>query len=223
MGYIIISSVSIHFGKTKGGIHLNNHNGSVCGFDSNVLDKPKIIYVDEEKCKNPFDCNTKYICIDKCPKGEFNVNDCETSDFVTIKKKIICENEEITKDIADCQTLKIFIDDKKCVKSYKNTEDYSNICYSEPKKSIEIDDRIEHDVSHAYKKISISFVCALLLAITLSCIFIVTLKYSAGCIFWTFLGLTGAGILGGIIGVGIGIANVKDHHARVCHSISYKA
>lgn len=215
LGYIIISSISIHFGMTKGRIHLDNRYGLMCGFDSSVLDKPKKIYIDERQCENPFSCNTKWICIGHCPKGEFDVADCEKLGFETIKRKIICENDEITKNVLNCETLKIFIEDKRCVKSYKNTEDFSNVCYSEVTKALEIDDRIEHDVAHAYKRLSISLVCSILLAITLSCIFIVTLKWSAGCIFWTFLVLTGVGILAGIIGVGIGIANTKDHHGRV--------
>lgn len=184
------------------------------------MDKPNKIFIDQRTCdkrnqsdiENFLSCTEPYICVKDCPIGTFDVNECINTDIEKLKKKIVCSTDTILKRITNCGQLRQYIDDQKCVKWYKNTDETFGTCHSNTKDSDMSDKMIIADTFSMLKGMILPFICAMLLGIVLSSIFIIVLKWAAGCVFWSFIGFIGASLVSGIISAGVILGTSKNEH-----------
>lgn len=185
--------------------------GYTCGIDSNVLDKPKKIFIDQHDCESDnnvdaFSCTAPWICINDCPQENFNINHCNDSDIESFKKKIMCANGVDLKNVKDCITLREYTNENKCVKWYNNVQDKFGICISNgatEDTNLSSEKAVIVEYLKMLKELVAPLVYAIILTIILVTVFIVSLKWSASFIFWTFIIFVGTSIIIGIIWIGI--------------------
>lgn len=183
------------------------------------MDKPNKIFIDQRLCErdNPdivhiLSCKAPWICVKDCPLGKFDVSECIDSDIENLKKKIVCTTDAIVKSINNCAQLRQYIDNEKCVKWYKNVDDSFSTCHSNTKEPDMSSKIIIADNFSMLKGMILPFICAMILGIVLSSIFIITLKWAAGCVFWSFIGFVGASLVSGIISIGVIMGTSKDEN-----------
>jgi len=116
----------------------SDSNGLRCGVDSEVLDKPHLVFFDLAKCADPrvplTGCNTPQVCVSNCPNETFifNLNDCQrggAATFGQIRNKLICDikvNKE--RDIRSCDDINRLVEASRCARWYLRGESSSKHC-----------------------------------------------------------------------------------------------
>jgi solute carrier family 44 (choline transporter-like protein), member 2/4/5 len=98
-------------------------DGYQCGHDSEVVDKPYLMFFDLAKCADPLvplnGCPTPQTCVKECPTESFlyNKETCR-SDINTYKSKLICSRNVNIRDITSCDQVEKYIEEEKCAEEY---------------------------------------------------------------------------------------------------------
>uniref|UniRef100_A0A336MPG2 Choline transporter-like protein n=1 Tax=Culicoides sonorensis TaxID=179676 RepID=A0A336MPG2_CULSO len=192
-------------------------NGPTCGFDSNVLENHKSLYVDQRDCRmsnqSGFTCPQPFICVKSCPVGSFDSSSCTASNFPNLKEKLVCQSEEVQKRINNCDELQKAVQLKECAAWYNETQDVFGFCISaDSENTKDILDFSDFKSTLAeLKKVIPILLFAILIAIVISFIFIVTLKWAAGFVFWSFVSIIMLGLVGSMIASVVFLSkNIED-------------
>lgn len=114
----------------------SDSNGLRCGVDSEVLDKPYLVFFELSKCADPrvplTGCNTPQVCVSNCPNETFiygETHKCTPATLSQIRDKLIC-NIKVNKnrDLQDCRSIDRFVDDHRCARWYLRGESCKLIC-----------------------------------------------------------------------------------------------
>lgn len=121
---------AIHKGDVNRVIVPSDSNGLRCGVDSEVLDKPYLVFFELSKCADPrvplTGCNTPQVCVSNCPNETFiygETHKCDPSKLTQMKDKLICDikvNKD--RDIHDCRDIDRLIDEHRCARWYLRGE-----------------------------------------------------------------------------------------------------
>lgn len=65
-------------------------DGYKCGKDLRVQNKPYVMFTDVQKCLSPWNCETKSVCVEKCPVKSFIFNFDKDKYNDEVKKSMIC-------------------------------------------------------------------------------------------------------------------------------------
>jgi choline transporter-like protein 2/4/5 len=103
-------------------------NGYQCGQDSEVIDKPNLLFFDLSKCADPLvpieGCPTPQICVKECPKNTFvhSKNLCNSEGVQSYRKKLFCTKEVADSDLGSCDSIDIRVQNKQCAEWYMKSE-----------------------------------------------------------------------------------------------------
>lgn len=104
--------------------------GLRCGVDSEVLDKPYLVFFDLSKCADPrvplTGCNTPQVCVSNCPNQTFiydTTDKCTPGTLSQIRDKLICDiHVHKERDVQSCRDVERLINDRKCARWYLKGE-----------------------------------------------------------------------------------------------------
>lgn len=102
-------------------------DGLQCGQDSEVVDKPYLVFFDLSKCADPLvplnGCPTPQTCVSECPSSNFVHNkDICNQNLAAYRDKLICKRNVIKNSIRDCNEVQQLIDTEQCAKWYLKSE-----------------------------------------------------------------------------------------------------
>ncbi|XP_063695599.1 choline transporter-like 2 isoform X2 [Culicoides brevitarsis] len=221
IAFFVVTGLAGSSGSLKG-LANNRRNltdGPTCGFDSNVLDLPYVLYVDERDCarknRSLSECKEPWICVKECPKGLFDVTSCTSSNFPVLKENMLCQSESVKKSVINCDTMSKAVQLNKCAAYFNGTEELFDYCHSLGVKEVPAGDEssmeFEVELGSLFKRVAPSFLLAILVAIVVSFFFIITLKWSAAFVFWGFASLVLALIAVMIISFGVVLGSAAQH------------
>jgi len=103
-------------------------DGLQCGQDSEVRDKPYLVFFDLAKCADPLvpinGCPTPQTCVKECPKVSFlfSMDACQKEVISSYKQKLICTRKVNVDTIRSCAEVEKYIDNEQCAKWYLKSE-----------------------------------------------------------------------------------------------------
>lgn len=101
--------------------------GLQCGQDSEVVDKPFLVFFDLAKCADPLvplnGCPTPQTCVSKCPSSNFvhSKATCEQN-FAAYKERLICTRQTNMASIRNCNDVDEKIKAEQCSQWYLKSE-----------------------------------------------------------------------------------------------------
>uniref|UniRef100_A0A336K006 CSON001358 protein n=1 Tax=Culicoides sonorensis TaxID=179676 RepID=A0A336K006_CULSO len=107
----------------------SDSSGLRCGVDSEVLDRPYLVFFDLGKCADPkvplTGCPTPQVCVEKCPTEKFvwDVTQCNTfNNFESFKAGLICDIKVNKNNIKNCKQIDELVEAERCAKWYLNSQ-----------------------------------------------------------------------------------------------------
>ena len=117
-------------------IHPTDSEGRKCGIDSQVKNKPYLIFFDLTKCARISPqyrtCNTTQVCIEKCPQSNFLYDEerkSGTIDIEQLKKKLICKTDVKLEKIHRFDDIDTLVSREKCAKWYLSSTSIIGRCF----------------------------------------------------------------------------------------------
>lgn len=102
--------------------------GLKCGVDSEVLNKPYLVFFNIERCIDPLvpinGCPTPQVCVERCPNTTmlFDRATCSPSSLGSIKAQMICQRN-VNKDvITECEQVESLIAANQCARWYLKSD-----------------------------------------------------------------------------------------------------
>ncbi|XP_013110410.2 choline transporter-like 2 [Stomoxys calcitrans] len=134
-----------HYALTNGDLNKvlipTDSNNRKCGYDSGVKNKPYLFFFDLLKCADAMTpltgCQTKQICVEKCPEQTFYWQGNEKAqDLEGIKQQIICEDGVDVNAFRRIEDVSRAIDDGRCSGSYFESQPIFNRCVPFPREEL---------------------------------------------------------------------------------------
>lgn len=100
--------------------------GRKCGVDSEVVNKPYLVFFNLEKCIDPsvplYGCKTPQVCVEQCPTSSFVFSQCTASNFYQIKSQLICRMNVNKERIQTCNDISAMVSNEQCARWYLKSE-----------------------------------------------------------------------------------------------------
>lgn len=96
-------------------------DGLKCGVDSEVKDKPYLVFFDLAKCADPLvpisGCPTPQACVKECPKETFiyRQQDCKSETFQVYNNKLVCSRHV---KMNNCDDVDKYMQNDQCARWY---------------------------------------------------------------------------------------------------------
>lgn len=140
----------------------------------------------------------------------FDSSSCTTENFPVLKEKLACQNTVVRDSVTNCETMANAVRLRQCAGWFNGTDyckllflkfKYNHIsnklltafgyCHSRGVKDSSEEDpgylEFKENIGEFFRKVSPSFLLAIVIAIAVSFFFIITLKWSAAFVFWGFV------------------------------------
>ncbi|KAL6455748.1 hypothetical protein MHYP_G00355990 [Metynnis hypsauchen] len=211
LGYIVVTAVAGYQGDLWKLSHPRDSSGQKCGQIGTPLEKkPLLFFFDIKKCANEqvlkdLKCQTIQICVEKCPERFLTLKEAEQS-----KEDIQYYSQFCKERLNTTKMTPEDLDNEMCPKQIIPSLPIMNRCLLYLKKKIDIsnittfnlnatdlneaktksDQAVEFQqealrISEVFRKSWRSILLGLIIAMTLSLLFIFLLRYLAGVIIWT--------------------------------------
>ena len=103
--------------------------GRRCGVDSEVIEKPYLVFFDLTKCISvSTSCNTPQVCRKKCPSDNFIFIRNPQVTVEETKSKLICEMDVNLTSVLTWDELDILVSNEKCARWYLNSTSITGRC-----------------------------------------------------------------------------------------------
>ncbi|XP_014210998.1 CTL-like protein 2 [Copidosoma floridanum] len=131
-GWGTVSYYAFKNGRIEKLFHPSDSEGRKCGIDSQVKNKPYLLFFDLTKCAkiSPKDriCPTTQVCVSQCPQKNFLFN-AGMTDVNRLKKDLICKIDVKLDKINRLDEIKMLIDHEKCARWYLESTSIIGRCF----------------------------------------------------------------------------------------------
>ncbi|XP_011506573.1 PREDICTED: CTL-like protein 2 isoform X2 [Ceratosolen solmsi marchali] len=135
-GWSSIAYYALKNGNIEKLIHPSDSEGRKCGIDSQVKDKPYLIFFDLTKCARISPeyrtCPTTQVCVKECPQKNFLYDDIKNIGINQLKSQLICKTDVKLDKVTRLQEIKILVNHEKCARWYLESTSIFRRCF--PKK-----------------------------------------------------------------------------------------
>lgn len=111
--------------------------GQKCGIDSNVANKPYLLFFNLEKCVDInvvfHGCQSTHICIGNCPNASFIYNEksCTLNNFMQIRNQLICKTDVNISGISTCGDITKLMRREDCARWYLPSISGDNLIFQQ--------------------------------------------------------------------------------------------
>uniref|UniRef100_A0A673GAQ2 Choline transporter-like protein n=1 Tax=Sinocyclocheilus rhinocerous TaxID=307959 RepID=A0A673GAQ2_9TELE len=224
VGYVAVGILAWTHGDPRKVIYPTDSMGQYCG-QGKLEKKPLLFYFNMMKCASPmvlleFQCPTPQVCVEKCPDRTMTlvtaVGKIESQDWGYYKS--YCRADPGMKSVPQILQEKLcpayLISSKPC-KAFCNSRGYLlliHICFDNQRNATIVMEgrQVAMKIFEDYTKSWYWILICLLIAVVVSLIFIVLLRYLAGIMVWVMIVMVIAVFAYGIVHCSIKYVNLKD-------------